>query len=204
MTIHNPPRNITTKPNPMTGERHNSPTNSLIILLAGVPGVGKTTLGNALLGELGLTHHISTGFLRATMDLYLPDEQSALLRKRAFDAYELLNGIALTRHGNELVEKSRRRKRTQVLKIIGMELETRESHTLEEIMNEIVWKVMKRYELPHIVIKTAEFDFKTDTLSLSSFSHFLPFGLNFPHHLITHTESRARRGFAFLLYIGFR
>ena len=67
------------------------PTRSLIIILAGVPGVGKTTLGNALMGELGLTHHISTGFLRAAIDLYLPPKQSSLLRRHAFDAYELLD-----------------------------------------------------------------------------------------------------------------
>ena len=71
------------------------PTKSLIILLAGVPGVGKTTLGNALLGHLGLTHHISTGFLRAAIDPYLPPHQSRLLRRHAFDAYELLDPATL-------------------------------------------------------------------------------------------------------------
>jgi len=64
--------------------------------MTGVPGVGKTTLGNALMGALGLTHHISTGFLRAAIDMYLQPEQSALLRRHAFDAYELLEDTAPT------------------------------------------------------------------------------------------------------------
>ena len=63
---------------------------SPVILLGGVPGVGKTTLGNALLGELGLTHHISTGFLRAAIDGFLPEAQARLLRRHAFDSYEEL------------------------------------------------------------------------------------------------------------------
>ena len=77
------------------------PTKSLIILLAGVPGTGKTTLGNALLGHLGLTHHISTGFLRAAVDPYLPPHHSRLLRRHAFDAYELLDPATL--HPDEFV-----------------------------------------------------------------------------------------------------
>ena len=77
------------------------PTKSLIILLAGVPGTGKTTLGNALLGHLGLTHHISTGFLRAAVDPYLPPQHSRLLRRHAFDAYELLDPTTL--HPDEFV-----------------------------------------------------------------------------------------------------
>ena len=52
--------------------------------------MGKTTLGNALLGELGLTHHISTGFLRAAIDGFLPEAQARLLRRHAFDSYEEL------------------------------------------------------------------------------------------------------------------
>ncbi len=60
-----------------------------------MPGVGKTTVGNALLGELGLTHHISTGFLRAAIDGYVSPSQGELLRRHAFDAYELLDGANL-------------------------------------------------------------------------------------------------------------
>ena len=80
---------------PSTLLESSKPTKSLIILLAGVPGVGKTTLGNALLGHLGLTHHISTGFLRAAIDPYLPAHKSKLLRRHAFDAYELLDPATL-------------------------------------------------------------------------------------------------------------
>ena len=58
--------------------------------MTGVPGVGKTTLGNALIGTLGLTHHISTGFLRAAVDMYLEPQQSTMLRRHVFDAYEML------------------------------------------------------------------------------------------------------------------
>lgn len=47
-------------------------------------------MGNALLDGLGLTHHISTGFLRAAIDGFLPKAKAKLLRKHAFDAYEEL------------------------------------------------------------------------------------------------------------------
>jgi 2-phosphoglycerate kinase len=39
-----------------------------------------------------LTHHISTGFLRAAIDGFLPQSQSRLLRRHAFTAYEELEG----------------------------------------------------------------------------------------------------------------
>lgn len=68
------------------------PGNNLIILLGGVPGSGKTTLGNALVRELGLSHHISTGFIRAAISHLLPEQQSKLLKKHSFDAYEALAG----------------------------------------------------------------------------------------------------------------
>lgn len=73
-------------------EGHLKEGSAPVILLGGVPGVGKTTVGNALLTELGLTHHISTGFLRAAIDHLIPEAQSELLRKHAFDAYEVLEG----------------------------------------------------------------------------------------------------------------
>ncbi len=66
-------------------------SNNLIILLGGVPGSGKTTLGNALVRELGLSHHISTGFIRAAISHLLPEQQTRLLKKHSFDAYEALS-----------------------------------------------------------------------------------------------------------------
>ena len=61
-------------------------TKSPIILLGGIPGVGKTTLGNTLVRELGLSHHISTGFIRAAVGSFLPEDQARLLRKQSFNA----------------------------------------------------------------------------------------------------------------------
>lgn len=61
---------------------------SVIILLAGVPGTGKTTVGHGLQNRLGLSHRLSTGFLRATIDSLIPESNARLLRKEAFAAYE--------------------------------------------------------------------------------------------------------------------
>jgi 2-phosphoglycerate kinase len=63
-------------------------TRSAIILLSGVPGTGKTTLGNALQNRLGLSHRLSTGFLRASIDSLIPESNARLLRREAFAAYE--------------------------------------------------------------------------------------------------------------------
>ena len=49
-----------------------------------------------MIGTMGLTHHISTGFLRAAVDMYLEPDQSALLRRHAFDAYEMIEELPPT------------------------------------------------------------------------------------------------------------
>jgi 2-phosphoglycerate kinase len=66
---------------------------SLIIILEGVPGVGKTTLASALTQELGLTHHLSTGFMRAAMEPFLSESQARLIRSHSFTAYEEIDGM---------------------------------------------------------------------------------------------------------------
>lgn len=70
----------------------------LIILLGGASGVGKTTLANALVQELGLAHHVSTGFLREAVRSVLPDAQARVLEGHAFDAWQLMDGAAPTDH----------------------------------------------------------------------------------------------------------
>ncbi len=70
----------------------------LIILLGGASGVGKTTLANALVQELGLAHHASTGFLREAVRSVLPEAQARVLKGHAFDAWRLMDGAAPTDH----------------------------------------------------------------------------------------------------------
>ena len=70
----------------------------LIILLGGASGVGKTTLANALVQELGLAHHVSTGFLREAVRSVLPKAQARVLEGHAFDAWQLMDGAAPTHH----------------------------------------------------------------------------------------------------------
>ncbi len=71
-----------------SNQTQTSKTRSNIILLSGVPGTGKTTIGNALQNHLGLSHRLSTGFLRAAIDSLIPEDTAKLLRKEAFAAYE--------------------------------------------------------------------------------------------------------------------
>ena len=61
-----------------------------VILLGGAPGTGKTTLGNLLVRKLGLDHHLSTGFIRASVRPLLPEPEQRLLGMHAFDVGEAL------------------------------------------------------------------------------------------------------------------
>ena len=70
----------------------------LIILLGGASGVGKTTLANALVQELGLAHHVSTGFLREAVRSVLPKDQARVLEGHAFDAWRLMEGTTPSQH----------------------------------------------------------------------------------------------------------
>ena len=65
-----------------------------VILLGGSPGTGKTTLGNLLVRELGLDHHLSTGFIRASVRPLLPEPEQRLLGMHAFDVGEALPELA--------------------------------------------------------------------------------------------------------------
>ena len=62
----------------------------LVILLGGAPGTGKTTIANLLLNELGLSHHLSTGFIRASVASLLPEADARLLKHHTYDAYQAL------------------------------------------------------------------------------------------------------------------
>lgn len=66
----------------------------LVILLGGAPGTGKTTIANLLMNELGLSHHLSTGFIRASISHLLPDRDSRILGRHSYDAYQDLDGAA--------------------------------------------------------------------------------------------------------------
>ena len=61
-----------------------------ILLLGGASGTGKTTLANALVQELGLAHHISTGFVREVAQAVMPPDEALLLRGYTFDAWRLV------------------------------------------------------------------------------------------------------------------
>ena len=70
----------------------NQPQRSLVVLIGGVSGTGKTTVANELVRELGLSHHLSTGFIRAAITHFLPGPEGRLLQKHTYDAYQALTG----------------------------------------------------------------------------------------------------------------
>ena len=74
----------------------------MVILLGGVPGTGKTTVANELVRELGLSHHISTGFIRAAITHLLPEAQARLLRHHSYDAFEALSRSETNGHSRLL------------------------------------------------------------------------------------------------------
>lgn len=72
-----------------------SPANGdgpIVILLGGAPGTGKTTVANMLQAEFGLSHHLSTGFVRASIAHLLPEPDARLLKHHTYDAYQALDG----------------------------------------------------------------------------------------------------------------
>lgn len=66
----------------------------VVVLLGGAPGTGKTTVANILQAELGLSHHLSTGFIRASIAHLLSEPQAQLLKHHTYDAYQDLEGGA--------------------------------------------------------------------------------------------------------------
>ena len=47
-----------------------------------------------LVSELGLSHHLSTGFIRASVAHLLPEEDAKLLNHHSYDAYQALEGAS--------------------------------------------------------------------------------------------------------------
>lgn len=72
----------------------------IVILLGGAPGTGKTTVANMLQAELGLSHHLSTGFIRASIAHLLPEPQAQLLKHHTYDAYQALEGSGACNAGS--------------------------------------------------------------------------------------------------------
>ena len=62
----------------------------VVILLGGAPGTGKTTVANLLVRQLGLAHHLSTGFIRASIRPLLPKPQARMLQRDSYDAWREL------------------------------------------------------------------------------------------------------------------
>ncbi len=77
---------------PSSSTRKNNPA---VILLGGASGTGKTTIANVLVKELGMSHHLSTGFIRSSITHLLPEKDAKLLRKHTYDAYEVLDNTAI-------------------------------------------------------------------------------------------------------------
>lgn len=69
-----------------------------VLLIGGASGTGKTTVANALVQELGLAHHISTGFVREVARAMMPADQAFLLDGFTFDAWRLFPEIAGNGH----------------------------------------------------------------------------------------------------------
>ena len=78
-----------------SSQAHTSPSNGdrpIVVLLGGAPGTGKTTVANMLQAEFGLSHHLSTGFIRASIAHLLPEPDARLLKHHTYDAYQALDG----------------------------------------------------------------------------------------------------------------